>query len=71
MKMHRNLRTALDDGQWGGRGQDEGGASAKRGAATRLANGPTLASHLKVLGVYHVVVHSFFIRPALNGIVST
>ena len=54
-----------------GSGQDEGGASAKWGAAPRLANGPTLASHLKVLGVYHVVVHSFFIRAALNAIVSS
>ena len=40
----------------------------KWGIAPPLANGTTLASHLEVLGVYHAVVHSFFIRPALNGI---
>ena len=50
-------------------GRARGGVPrAKWGAAHPLANGTTLASHLEVLGVYHVVVHSFFIRPALNGI---
>ena len=53
----------------GGRGAGKRGVPrAKWGAAPPLANGTTLASHLEVLGVYHVVVHSFFIRPALNGI---
>ena len=43
-------------------GQDEEGASDKRGAVTRLANDPAVASHLKILVIYRVIVHYFFIR---------
>ena len=62
--MHRNLRTALDDGHWGGRGgQDEGGASAKRGAAIRLAN-PRVAAPREgcANGLTPVPVDSEFLR---------
>ena len=54
-----------------GGGQDEEGASDKRGAVTRLANDPAVASHLKILVICRVIVHYFFIRTTLNGIAST